>query len=109
MSRTGRRRKPLAVRDYVIRGCLALIRRGEMSAVGVLADRMEEEGLPHARTVRRMWNRYQRRFRFWTTADLTRRRFTAREVIAWDRASLRGNIARLFGRKWRFPGMHKFM
>ena len=110
MSRRRRRRRPVPVTDDVVRGCLDLFRRrGDMTTVGILADRMDELELPHAKTVRRMWNRFNRRFAYWTSTDLTRRSFTAREVIALDVAHVWRMIARLFGRKWKFPGLHKFM
>jgi hypothetical protein len=87
--------------DPVIAGCLDKIRRGEMTAVGVLADHLEEQLLPYAKTVRLWWKKCQCDEAYWGDADLTGRRFVRWQAIAWCRELLRGKIQRLFDRKWQ--------
>lgn len=41
--------------DDTVSGCLSRIRRGDVAAVGVLADYLEENNLTGAKTVRRLW------------------------------------------------------
>ena len=87
--------------DPTILGCLEKLRGGEITAVGVLADYLEEHGLPHASRLRKMWKRFQRRLAYFCSADLTRRKLTRWEILAHDRSRLRAKVARIFGRKWK--------
>jgi len=86
----------------VIAGCLAAIQRGDVTAVGVLADLMEENGVPKAKAVRKLWATYTRRAAYFAAHDFSRdRRWTYWESVAYDRRSLRRKVRDLFGRKWK--------
>ena len=87
--------------DPVIIGCLDKLRRGDIFAVGVLADYLEENGLPWASTVRKMWQRYCRREAYFSRKDFSRsKRWTQWEAIAAERRTLTRKIAMIYERKW---------
>jgi hypothetical protein len=96
--RTMARRVPV---DDVIRGCLYLIARCRIDAAGVLADYLDETGHPLRSKVRELWRWYTRRQQWWQNADLSRRRYTAWEAVAWDRRRVRRQIGGWFGRRWK--------
>lgn len=102
------RKRIAKVADPVVAGCLDRIRRCEMTAVGVLADHMEERGLPYAKLVRRMWDRHQRILDAYAETDFTRRKRTRWEMTAISRRILRRKIATLFGRVWFRPPLESF-
>lgn len=87
--------------DATIRGCLDALRKGDIFAVGILADWLEENQLPHATRVRQMWARYERRRQWFATADLTRRKSTHWEIAGRERNRLRSKVARLYGCWWK--------
>lgn len=88
--------------DPVIIGCLYKLRRGDVFAVGVLADYLEENKMPWASRVRNMWQRYCRREAYFNKHDFSRDRYWTRwESIAVDRMLLCRKIAAIYGRKWK--------
>lgn len=90
--------------DAVIAGCLSRIQRGDVSAVGVLADYLEEHSLPNAKRVRQAWDRVQEWGRIVAERSFemqARRKQTKWERIASHRRWLRQQVAKLFGRKWK--------
>lgn len=91
--------------DPTVAGCLEEIRKGELTALGVLADYMSEQRLPHRARVRGWFAWYERRRAFWTdpTRNHSRRHLTAWENARIDREYVRQRIAAVFGRKWRVP------
>ncbi len=87
-----------------LNGFLSRVRSGDVMAVGILADFLEEVGHDKARAVRRLWQKFDRRARYFATKDpWTAREWTRCEAIAWDIMALRRDIAKLFGRKWKLP------
>jgi hypothetical protein len=107
-----RRRKRIATAtDPVVLGCLERIRRGEVTAAGVLADFMDENGLPYASRVRGIWDDYRRQHNYWATlpdSEFERTWYTRWEATAWTRRRVRMLIGRLFGRKWKKLPLQKF-
>lgn len=95
--------------DDVTAGCLAKISRGDVTAVGVLADHLEENNLVGAKTVRRYWKKYTEVCEWTATADFTRRRNTKRMNVALWRQWVRRRIANLYGRKWKRIPVEKFL
>lgn len=87
--------------DPTVAGCLAKVQRGDVSAVGVLADYLDEHKLPYAKTVRAYWEKYVRVCEWTATADFSRRKNTKWENIALWRQWLRRRIAVLYKRKWK--------
>lgn len=98
--------------DDVITGCLARVRRGEVAAVGVLADYLDETGHPLAKRVRALWAKVQRWGEIVAARSLesqARRKQTKWERIAGHRRWLRDQIAKLFKRKWKPIPLIKFV
>ncbi len=94
----------MAKTDPTIAGCLEKVRRGDVSAVGVLADYLEENGLPHAKMVRGLWNRFSRWgevVRNRPDQVQARRKHTKWERLAFHRRWLRERIAGVFKRSWK--------
>lgn len=91
----------LLLSNDTVKGCLARLRKGELFAVGVLADKLEEDNLPYAKKIRKIWEKYCADFAYWSTADLSRRRFVRWQVIGWLNEGLRRKIGRFFGKKWK--------
>jgi hypothetical protein len=86
--------------DPTIAGCLEKIRRGDVTAVGVLADYLEENRLPKAKSVRNFWVKYGEYIRRVEEMNIDRRRLSKWEMIAQCRSWLRRRICNLYGRKW---------
>ena len=63
--------------DDTVRTCLERVRARDVSAVGVLADYLEENGLPHAKRVRELWERFTRNVAYWSDPenDVSRRKW----------------------------------
>src|SRR5689334_5147388 len=106
-----RRKKRVATAvDDVMRGCLERLHRCDVTAVGVLADHMEENRIPYAAQVRSLWSAFCRHVAFWSdySRDVSRMKWTRREGIAHNRRWLWERIVRLFGKKWKCPPLEKF-
>jgi hypothetical protein len=87
--------------DPTIRGCVDRIRRCEYAAIGVLADYLDENRLPWAGTVRRVWNKLQSDVAVWSDYDFSRcRNWTRWEAIAAARRRSCQRVLRLYGRDW---------
>ena len=87
--------------DAVIRGCLDKIRRKEMTAVGVLADHLDEIKHPLAKRVRADFQRAEAGIRWTYSAEWSdRNRLTRWEHVAIWRRWLWDRIMKHFGRKW---------
>lgn len=91
------------LKDPVVRGCLAKIKRGDVSAVGVLADYLEESSMPIAKKVRAAWDRANYWIAYWSNPelDMGRRKYTRWEKIAFSRRWLRYRINMLFTMRWK--------
>lgn len=94
--------------DPTVVGCLDKIRRGDISAVGILADYLDEYGLPLAGKVRDLWDRYQRNEAYYLGPNAKIRRQISRwEEIALWRQFVRRRVAKMFGRKWKRLKLNK--
>ena len=96
--------KPIPAADDTVRGCLEKIRRGEVTAVGVLADYMEERQLPGWKRVRAVYARYAGFIAFWqglSDESMARRKYTRWERVAANRRAMVYRTMRLFGRDWK--------
>jgi len=91
----------ITVTDPTILTCLESIRKGDAAAVGVLADYLEENNLPRAKALRRIWESCCNSIAYWMTANLDRRRFARWEAIAWCRKYARTRVRNLYKRKWK--------
>lgn len=97
--------------DDTIRGCLHRIARRDVSAVGVLADYLEETSHALAGRVRRLWDWYVVREKYWTDRDpvaTSRRRLTAWEGSCITRHKVWWQIRQLFRRKWKWQSRLAF-
>lgn len=106
-----RRKRVAKVTDGTVAGCLDRIMRGEVTAAGVLADHMEENGLAYAARVRSIWDAYQRAHNYWMTlpdSEFERTWYVRWQAVAWTRRKVRGKICKLFGRDWRRLPLEKF-
>ncbi len=82
-------------------GLLGRVRSGDVMAVGILADFLEEIGHDKAKAVRKLWQKFDERARYFATVDpWTSREWTRCESIGWDIRAMRRDIAKVFGRKW---------
>jgi hypothetical protein len=82
---------------------LAQIAKRNTNAIGVLADYMEENNLPHAKRVRGWWKWYADRVQWWTDGktDHSRRVLTVWENMEIDREYVRIQVGKVFGKKWK--------
>lgn len=89
--------------DTVARTLLDRVRRKDLLAAGVLADRLDELSHPLAGRVRGAWDKYQRWVAYWSGAgyDGRRRRLTRWEKLARCHRWLWFQVRGLFGRRWR--------
>ncbi len=89
--------------DPTVAGCLAKVQRGDVSAVGVLADYLEENALPHAKRVRKLWNQMNEWIAYWLNpeTDMSRRKYVRWQRVAFNRRWLRNRIAEVFKRNWK--------
>lgn len=94
--------------DPTIAGCLHQIRIGNVTAVGVLADYLEEQKLTGAKSVRKYWTKYTEVCEWHLTADFSRRKNTKSESIRKWRRWLRNRIRNLYGRKWKPLPLEKY-
>jgi hypothetical protein len=99
-----------AAKHPTLTTCLEMIRKGDVSAVGVLADYLEEHRLPNAKTVRSLWNRFNRYVTFWSDPnnDVSRRKWTRWEGVARNRRWLRRRIGEVYCRQWKQMPLDKF-
>jgi len=106
-----RRRQPKIPVDPVIRGCLDRIRTCEMTAVGVLADYLDET-VPNAESARKLraaYTRCERNCRIIGGKDVSRRRRSKWELIASWRRYLWFRVREIFNRKWtKHPTLRDF-
>jgi len=86
----------------VVAGCLDRIRKGEMIAVGVLADCLEEIKHPLAGRVRKSYQRAEAAIRWTNTTDWkhTRKRSRWENVALWQKW-LWNRVRTLFKRTWK--------
>lgn len=77
------RKKPIT--DPVVLGCIDRLKKGNVNAVGVLADYLEENGLPHAAVIRRLWADYSNMEAHFLRPDTRIRRQLSRweEIALW--------------------------
>jgi hypothetical protein len=89
--------------DDIVRGCLDQLRRGTVSAVGVLADHLEEQKHPLAKKIRKEWNRYVNNVTYWSdpAIDVSRRRYTRWELLALIAQNLRYRVRVMFRLVWK--------
>lgn len=73
----------------------------------MLADHLEENGLPNAKRLRRAWDRNRRAVEYFRSANMDRRTVSRWEAIAWWNQLLRDQVARIFGRRWRTVPLKK--
>lgn len=71
--------------DQVVAGCLAKIRKGDLSACGVLADRLDEIGHKLAKKIRKLYDRYDLGVSYWRSAGPLNPRGRTRRVSRGDR------------------------
>lgn len=106
------KQRPRARDSPGVAALLATIRKGDWQAIGVLADYLEENGLPHARRLRSFWDKYQRMERYWLKAENEPRRTNARweEVALWRRWLWR-RVRTMYGytrTQWKQPDLKRF-
>jgi len=96
-----KRSRPRVVLDAVIRGCLRSIQKGQLDALLVLADYLDETEHSMARRVRSLVTRWQAYVESWVRADFsTRRRVRPRwQRIGQNHAWVRREVLELFGLK----------
>src|SRR5438270_14099772 len=69
----------------MVRGILAEVRAGNLFAIGVLADYLEDVRHPAAARVRNLYCRWDDRRRYWLAHDFTRsRKWCRRSVLEAD-------------------------
>jgi hypothetical protein len=112
VARSRAKKKKVPVTDPIILGCLDRLKTGDVIAVGVLADHLDDVGRPEAKAVREAWDRYARAERVYLKADVKpRRRLSRWEEIALWRMWLFRRVRTIYGipmKQMRMPKIHKF-
>jgi hypothetical protein len=88
--------------DANVSAILERIARRDIAAIGVLADYLEENDLPHAKRVRGWWRWYSRRMEWWydPNRDHSRRHLTVWENVEIDKEYVRIKVGQVFRKKW---------